>query len=124
MDRKELQPLKRTEPAALPEKVLQFGGGNFLRAFTDWMIDIFNKETDFAGSVVIVKPTERDRKSTRLNSSHVAISYAVFCLKKKTTPEALDLPITPDSPSERRHRHELTQRIRAIDLDRSLLVAR
>src|SRR5437870_12868383 len=26
-----------------------------------------------------------DRKSTRLNSSHVAISYAVFCLKKKTT---------------------------------------
>src|SRR5439155_8864021 len=27
----------------------------------------------------------RDRKSTRLNSSHVAISYAVFCLKKKTS---------------------------------------
>src|SRR5690606_41439158 len=27
-----------------------------------------------------------DRKSTRLNSSHVKISYAVFCLKKKTTP--------------------------------------
>src|SRR5690625_7008686 len=28
-----------------------------------------------------------DRKSTRLNSSHVAISYAVFCLKKKKTYE-------------------------------------
>src|SRR5690625_2280468 len=28
---------------------------------------------------------QRDRKSTRLNSSHVAISYAVFCLKKKRT---------------------------------------
>src|SRR5699024_12284529 len=28
-------------------------------------------------------PGERDRKSTRLNSSHVSISYAVFCLKKK-----------------------------------------
>src|SRR5690625_3446149 len=27
--------------------------------------------------------TDKDRKSTRLNSSHVAISYAVFCLKKK-----------------------------------------
>src|SRR5690349_23733629 len=27
----------------------------------------------------------QDRKSTRLNSSHVEISYAVFCLKKKTT---------------------------------------
>src|SRR5258708_23981892 len=30
--------------------------------------------------------TEVDRKSTRLNSSHQIISYAVFCLKKKTTP--------------------------------------
>src|SRR6266702_5675670 len=29
--------------------------------------------------------TRPDRKSTRLNSSHVAISYAVFCLKKKKT---------------------------------------
>src|SRR5439155_2861428 len=29
--------------------------------------------------------TQSDRKSTRLNSSHVAISYAVFCLKKKKT---------------------------------------
>src|SRR5437773_12165924 len=28
----------------------------------------------------------RDRKSTRLNSSHITISYAVFCLKKKKTP--------------------------------------
>src|SRR5256885_17271969 len=27
---------------------------------------------------------DRDRKSTRLNSSHLVISYAVFCLKKKT----------------------------------------
>src|SRR5439155_26533365 len=38
--------------------------------------------------IPISKPPEtwssvRDRKSTRLNSSHVAISYAVFCLKKK-----------------------------------------
>src|SRR5204862_1579011 len=30
-------------------------------------------------------PLRRDRKSTRLNSSHVEISYAVFCLKKKKT---------------------------------------
>src|SRR5207253_9521670 len=31
----------------------------------------------------VLCPREEDRKSTRLNSSHVAISYAVFCLKKK-----------------------------------------
>src|SRR3712207_8666366 len=32
------------------------------------------------------EPTTGDRKSTRLNSSHANISYAVFCLKKKKTP--------------------------------------
>src|SRR6266568_7580947 len=36
----------------------------------------------------------RDRKSTRLNSSHSSISYAVFCLKKKKKPGyALECPI-------------------------------
>src|SRR5690625_5368148 len=34
--------------------------------------------------VVVARVARADRKSTRLNSSHVAISYAVFCLKKKT----------------------------------------
>src|SRR3712207_8166280 len=34
-------------------------------------------------AVVADVPTSRDRKSTRLNSSHANISYAVFCLKKK-----------------------------------------
>src|SRR5690606_41274187 len=32
---------------------------------------------------IVSEIVERDRKSTRLNSSHVKISYAVFCLKKK-----------------------------------------
>src|SRR3989442_6106041 len=35
---------------------------------------------------VVVRRRPRDRKSTRLNSSHVRISYAVFCLKKKKNP--------------------------------------
>src|SRR5207249_11853731 len=37
----------------------------------------------------IFASSRRDRKSTRLNSSHVSISYAVFCLKKKNTSGAL-----------------------------------
>lgn len=41
-----------------PEKVLQFGEGNFLRAFVDWQIDKMNKEADFNGSVVVVQPIE------------------------------------------------------------------
>src|SRR5256885_5808283 len=35
-------------------------------------------------------PTGADRKSTRLNSSHLVISYAVFCLKKKNNKELLE----------------------------------
>src|SRR2546422_7963575 len=38
-----------------------------------------------AQQVVAMCAAERDRKSTRLNSSHGYISYAVFCLKKKKT---------------------------------------
>src|SRR5207249_11482746 len=36
-----------------------------------------------ARRVFALKSNSQDRKSTRLNSSHVSISYAVFCLKKK-----------------------------------------
>src|SRR5690606_42000392 len=39
------------------------------------------------------RPPRRDRKSTRLNSSHVKISYAVFCLKKKIN-KLIILPVT------------------------------
>ncbi len=42
---------------SLPIKIMQFGGGNFLRAFVDWMVDVLNKETDFNGGIAIVKPT-------------------------------------------------------------------
>src|SRR5690349_23392942 len=44
------------------------------------------RDSDEGGAVVV-----QDRKSTRLNSSHVENSYAVFCLKKKTTKE-IDMP--------------------------------
>src|SRR5439155_24351876 len=41
-------------------------------------------EGAFIAAAMLLHAVARDRKSTRLNSSHVAISYAVFCLKKKT----------------------------------------
>lgn len=51
---------KKTIPAAeRPVKVLQFGEGNFLRAFADEMIDIANEKGTFDGDIVIVKPTDR-----------------------------------------------------------------
>lgn len=54
-----LQKLNRTTAqvhAARPVKVLQFGEGNFLRAFADWVIDILNEKTDFNGNIQIVQP--------------------------------------------------------------------
>src|SRR3712207_7772951 len=41
------------------------------------------KENDTVVVVDLTRISRRDRKSTRLNSSHANISYAVFCLKKK-----------------------------------------
>src|SRR2546430_7750291 len=46
--------------------------------------------------------SREDRKSTRLNSSHSQISYAVFCLKKKKTSRYLPRPSTVFSPRIRR----------------------
>src|SRR3712207_7130359 len=49
-------------------------------------------------AVDLVVVARRDRKSTRLNSSHANISYAVFCLKKKkTTTTPSPLSTTPSS---------------------------
>lgn len=44
-----------------PIKILQFGEGNFLRAFVDWMIDILNEQTDFNGNVQIIQPIPEGR---------------------------------------------------------------
>ncbi len=43
--------------STLPPKVLQFGGGNFLRAYLGWMVQRLNEQHDFGGSIVLVKPT-------------------------------------------------------------------
>ncbi len=47
--------VKKTN-GSYPEKILQFGEGNFLRAFVDWMVDEANDEGLFKGSIVIVQP--------------------------------------------------------------------
>ncbi len=39
-----------------PEKIMQFGEGNFLRAFVDYFIDIANEKADFNAKVVLVQP--------------------------------------------------------------------
>src|SRR5438067_9974384 len=46
---------------------------------------IVNQILAFVPNLLVDDGAHGDRKSTRLNSSHVSISYAVFCLKKKKT---------------------------------------
>jgi tagaturonate reductase len=45
-------------PADRPVKIIQFGEGNFLRAFVDWMVQEMNDKTDFNGNVAVVQPIE------------------------------------------------------------------
>lgn len=49
-----------------PEKILQFGAGNFLRAFVDWMIDEANDSGDYKGSIVLCQPSSRSNEMTKL----------------------------------------------------------
>src|SRR5688572_31670537 len=75
-----------TTPSGVASKVLQPGKGTTKPAATDLItVHYTGWTTDgkmFDSSVAAGKPVT-DRKSTRLNSSHSQISYAVFCLKKK-----------------------------------------
>ncbi len=48
----------KTGKVERPVRVLQFGEGNFLRAFVDYMIDIANESGEFNGDIVLVKPIE------------------------------------------------------------------
>ena len=56
-----MQPLNRTTAQAnqYPTKIIQFGEGNFLRAFVDWIVWNTNQKTDFNAGVVLVQPIDR-----------------------------------------------------------------
>lgn len=54
----ELLSKEKTGKVDRPVRVLQFGEGNFLRAFVDYMIDIANEQGKFDGDIVLVKPIE------------------------------------------------------------------
>src|SRR5436305_2425347 len=73
----------RVFPAAIRVELLERGAEVF-----PWRLELsrdpsWTLATGKQASPRGERPVARDRKSTRLNSSHVRISYAVFCLKKK-----------------------------------------
>lgn len=57
-----MQQLNRTTAAvvdAYPEVIIQFGGGNFVRAFTDWIIDVYNEKNKTQLGVLVATTTQR-----------------------------------------------------------------
>src|SRR5437870_11169208 len=58
---------------------------------------------EFLDAVELAFKRAADRKSTRLNSSHVAISYAVFCLKKKNNAPHVNSTVSEGPDTQRLH---------------------
>ena len=60
-----------------PERVLQFGGGNFLRAFAEHWIDLLNEKAGFGGKVVVLGDMgELGPRSRELHREVLAYAYA------------------------------------------------
>ena len=65
-----------TSKVQRPVKVLQFGDGNFLRGFADWVIDIMNEKVDFNGNVKVIRPLRKGsskKEDTQGGLYHVAL---------------------------------------------------
>src|SRR3989442_4692616 len=65
---------------------------SYLHLFNSTLLSVLDKHAPLKTVTCRARPNKPsiDRKSTRLNSSHVRISYAVFCLKKKRDRTRLD----------------------------------
>src|SRR5205085_11666192 len=84
---------RSSDLSVVPDDVPFYQGSIAERVLLDSIIDEcgIGAIMHFAGSIVVPESVDhplkyyanKDRKSTRLNSSHSQISYAVFCLKKK-----------------------------------------
>jgi tagaturonate reductase len=104
-----------TPPTSLPTRVLQFGNGNFLRGFVDWMIDIANEKEVFGGNIHIVQihsktgfeqmktqnclfhVIEEGKKSGEIyRSSRLVKSVSGISFPKDDYPEYLKLGENPD----------------------------
>ena len=98
-----------------PIKVLQFGEGNFLRAFVDWIIDILNEKAGFNGNIRIVQPIQNgmgDKVNEQDGLYHVVLNgignqkpvreiRLISCVDGVTNPFQdfqiyLDLAVNPD----------------------------
>jgi tagaturonate reductase len=65
---------KTVQAKTYPERIIQFGEGNFLRAFVDWIVYNMNERVNFNSSVVVVQPIDKgmtDMLNAQDNLYHV-----------------------------------------------------
>lgn len=76
---------------ALPERVLQFGEGNFLRAFVDWMLERMNRRGLFNGRAVLVQPIAEGRAESinRQNGLYTVLLRGAVAGKMLETREVI-----------------------------------
>ena len=104
---------KQTAPKSVaPERIIQFGEGNFLRAFVDWIVYNMNQKTDFNSSVVVVQPIERGMAEWlngqdclyhvnlqgRLNGEAVNSLTRIDCISRALNPYSQNAAFMPTSP--------------------------
>src|SRR2546422_4340240 len=95
---------------SLRERSAKVGGAAVVAAFLGALVTLVAVSSNGPISVRFYEPASGtslgfpvgDRKSTRLNSSHGYISYAVFCLKKKTPDRQFSLSSSTDLPARLR----------------------
>src|SRR5690606_4717595 len=85
---------------SVQEMLAQLRQREGVRSASELVADLVDRLTWYMDDVVerIDADLDADRKSTRLNSSHVKISYAVFCLKKKNKAKEMSDNINSDNP--------------------------
>src|SRR5438874_7783815 len=77
----------------------------------DWINSAAIRSTRHEWTHPRVESCALDRKSTRLNSSHVEISYAVFCLKKKKIPPTVQG--APDNTTDKKKQNNVVEHVDA-----------
>jgi tagaturonate reductase len=73
-----------------PERIIQFGEGNFLRAFVDWIVWNMNKKADFNSSVVVVQPIDKGMVDM-LNEQDCLYHLNLQGLDKGKTVDSIDM---------------------------------
>lgn len=75
----------------LPEKIIQFGEGNFLRGFVDWMVHECNKQGLFNGRIVAIQPTPHGKVVPKLNAQDGLYTLVLQGIEKEKVVDEVEV---------------------------------